>query len=99
VTNFNNDKTPSDPQNSFVISKEINIRETEWANKNGQSRDTQNSGHTRHRTKTNKKQQWAHKTQDKDKQKTTVGTQDTGQRQTKNNSGHTRHRTKTNKKQ
>ena len=47
-------------------------------------------GHTRHRTETNN--QWAHKTQDCDKQP--LGTQDTGVRQIAIE--HTRHRTETN---
>ena len=83
----------------------INVRETRWAIiKNGQLIDTDNIGHTRYRTKTNKHTQ------------TTLGTQDTGRRQPNihrqhwphktqdedkqtytDNIGHTRHRTKTNK--
>ena len=36
--------------------KQINVRENRRTIKNGQSRDTGNIGHTRHRTKTNKTQ-------------------------------------------
>ena len=38
--------------------------------KNGQSRDADNIGHTRHRTKTIQRhwQHWAHETQNEDKQ-------------------------------
>jgi len=52
-----------------------------------QSRDTDNIGYTRHRTKTIQRhwQHWVHKTHDKDNPETltTLGTQDTWQRQSK----------------
>ena len=48
--------------------------------------DTGNIGHTRHRTKTIQRywQHWAHKTQDEDNPEilTTLGTHDTGRKQT-----------------
>ena len=72
--------------------------------KNGQSRDIGNIGHTRHRVKTNKTRGY----QDNPEILATLGTQDTGWRQTQQgaikngqsrdigNIGHTRHRMKTN---
>jgi hypothetical protein len=58
-------------------------------------RHRQHWAHTRHMTKTiqRHRQHWAHKTQDKDnpETQTTLGTQDTGQRQSRDrdNIGHT----------
>jgi uncharacterized protein YhhL (DUF1145 family) len=66
-----------------------------------QSRDTDNIGYTRHRTKTihRHRQHWVHKTQDEDNPETltTLGTPDTGRRQSRDtdNIGYTRHRTPT----
>jgi len=53
------------------------LEKTEGSIKNGQSRDTDNIGHTRHRTKTNKTQKHNQEIL------TTLGAQDTGRRQTK----------------
>jgi len=41
------------PKTSTNTRREINVRENRRVIKYGQSRDTDNNGHTRHRTKTN----------------------------------------------
>jgi hypothetical protein len=59
-----------------------------WAHKNGQSKDTGNIGHTRHRTKVRENQrsnqEWTIQRHWTDNPKTlsTLGTQDTGRKQT-----------------
>ena len=52
-----------------IFYKRWELTVTEGTNKNGQSRNTGNIGHTRYRTIQKYWQHWAHKIQDEDEQK------------------------------
>ena len=54
------------------------LEKAEGATKNGQSRDTGNSGHTRHKSKTNKKNTQKHNTTQKTKTMSTTDPIKTG---------------------
>ena len=64
------------------------LEKTEGEIKNGQSRETGNIGHRRHRMKTNKTKNTTQKTE---------GATKNGQSRDTGNMGYTRHRMKTNK--
>ena len=71
----------------------LTLRNKQSAVRNGQSRDTGNIGYTRHRTKTNKTRNITQKTEraiknGQSRDTATLGTQDTGQRQTKQQTQH-----------
>jgi hypothetical protein len=71
-----------------IFYKRWELTVTEGTNKNGQSRNTGNIGHTRYRTIQKYWQHWAHKIQDNPEILATLGTQDTGRRRTKNKKTH-----------
>ena len=76
-----------------IFYKRWELTVTEGTNKNGQSRNTGNIGHTRYRTIQKYWHHWAHKIQDNPEILATLGTQDTGQSRNTGNIGHTRYRT------